>query len=95
MRLYASATFCVQPPGDTMVRAAIVDAISVGCIPVLLHPAQLRLWPWHWDAAGASAFSDWSNATERNATALLRASPPPPPRARRPRRVRPPRLTAA
>jgi hypothetical protein len=71
--LYRRATFCLQPPGDTMARAAIVDALSMGCIPVLFHPAQLSLWPWHWNATEASVFVDWSvggeaggvNLTER------------------------------
>ena len=43
---YAKAVFCLQPPGDTMPRSGIVDAVSVGCIPVLFHPAQLDLWRW-------------------------------------------------
>jgi hypothetical protein len=69
---YAEAVFCVQPPGDTVARAAIIDAVSVGCVPVLLHPAQLRLWPWHWDAALTSYHEDWTQPTERNASRLMR-----------------------
>ena len=65
---YARATFCLQPPGDTVARAAIADAVSVGCIPVLLHPAQLRLWPWHWDASSASVFENFTNVGARNAS---------------------------
>lgn len=48
IELYARSTFCLQPPGDTIVRTGIVDALSVGCIPVLFHPAQSALWPHFW-----------------------------------------------
>lgn len=41
------ATFCLQPPGDTPSRKGLVDAIALGCVPVLFVPAQARLWPWH------------------------------------------------
>ena len=26
----------------------IIDALSVGCVPVLFHPRQAELWPHHW-----------------------------------------------
>mmetsp|Transcript_41053 Transcript_41053/g.135277 ORF Transcript_41053/g.135277 Transcript_41053/m.135277 type:complete len:499 (-) Transcript_41053:18-1514(-) len=51
---YASSTFCLQPPGDTFGRSAIVDALSVGCIPVFFHPRQLELWPRFWNASRVS-----------------------------------------
>ena len=38
---YAQSVFCLQPPGDTIPRSGIVDAISVGCIPVPCYPATL------------------------------------------------------
>jgi len=60
LSLYASSTFCLQPPGDTLARSGIVDAISLGCIPVLFHPAQLELWPHHWNASAASVTFDWT-----------------------------------
>ena len=46
--LYWRATFCLQPGGDTVTRKGIVDAILLGCIPVLFHRGQLAQWPWHW-----------------------------------------------
>lgn len=67
--LYARSVFCLQPPGDVVVRGAIVDAIAMGCIPVLLHRAQAKLWPLHWDAARGAVLFDWSSpANRRNAT---------------------------
>ena len=56
----STARFCLQPPGDTIPRAGIVDALSVGCIPVFFHPQQQRLWPRHWNASQASLLFDWS-----------------------------------
>ena len=37
---YSDADFCLQPPGDTLPRPGIMDAISVGCVPVRFHPAR-------------------------------------------------------
>ena len=65
VELYARSTFCLQPPGDTIVRTGIVDALSVGCIPVLFHPAQAALWTHFWDSSKASVLFDW---TVRNRT---------------------------
>jgi hypothetical protein len=69
VELYARSVFCLQPPGDVIARGAIVDAISVGCIPVFFHPAQQRLWPLHWDGTRASILFDWTDMHVRNATA--------------------------
>jgi len=46
--------FCLQPEGDTPSRKSMIDAISLGCIPVLVSEGQRRLWPWHvdWDDVG-------------------------------------------
>ena len=57
--LYYNSTFCLQPLGDGPTRAGIIDALLLGCIPVLFHPAQLKQWPRHWGSWG------------RNATVLL------------------------
>jgi hypothetical protein len=48
LRLYWDATFCLMPGGDTVSRTAIVDALLMGCIPVLFHEGQRHQWPWHW-----------------------------------------------
>ena len=59
---YALATFCLQPPGDSIARAAIIDSMAMGCIPVFLHLHQARLWPWHWTGSDASLTFDWNTA---------------------------------
>ncbi len=51
LQLYAGSDFCLQPPGDTLPRPGIIDALSVGCVPVLFHPRQAELWPHHWRGA--------------------------------------------
>lgn len=79
VELYATSTFCLQPPGDTIPRAGIVDALSVGCVPVLFHPAQQRLWPCYWTASKASVLFDWTSSPRPNATNMLQtllAMPP-------------------
>ena len=53
--MYRRATFSLQPPGDDPARKGIIDSLTCGCIPVLFHPAQRRLWPYHWGA--------WANAS--------------------------------
>jgi len=74
LALYKQAVFCLQPPDETPARAAIVDAMSVGCIPVLLHPLQRTLWPWHWtaNASGALDLAALVTGWPYNASALLR-----------------------
>lgn len=52
---YAQSAFCLQPGGDTISRKGIVDALLLGCIPVLFHSGQRRLWPWHWGEWVANA----------------------------------------
>ena len=47
-RLYWDSTFCLQPGGDSISRKGMVDALLLGCIPVLFHEGQLHQWPWHW-----------------------------------------------
>ena len=56
---YARATFCLQPPGDMVARAGIIDALSVGCIPVLFHRAQAQLWTGFWNASEAAVVFEW------------------------------------
>ena len=73
VELYSQATFCLQPPGDTIVRSGIVDALSVGCVPVLFHPAQAALWPDFWPPESRILF-DWSvrEPDAGNASSALR-----------------------
>lgn len=44
-----NSTFCFETTGDTTSRKGMVDAIVLGCIPVLFSPLQQQLWPWHVD----------------------------------------------
>lgn len=36
--LYRASRFCPMPPGDNIVRQAIVDAVTLGCVPVFFPP---------------------------------------------------------
>mmetsp|Transcript_29690 Transcript_29690/g.72324 ORF Transcript_29690/g.72324 Transcript_29690/m.72324 type:complete len:446 (+) Transcript_29690:61-1398(+) len=49
--LYLQSTFCLEPPGDSPSRKAMVDVMIAGCIPVLFWKNQTELWPYHvrWD----------------------------------------------
>jgi xyloglucan galactosyltransferase MUR3 len=55
VRLFKSAAFCLQPPGDSLTRRSAFDAMLAGCVPVFFHPgsayAQYR---WHLPANHAS-----------------------------------------
>jgi hypothetical protein len=48
--LYARPTFCLQPGGDSPSRKGVLDAVTLGCIPVFFQEAAASLWPWHWAA---------------------------------------------
>ena len=41
---FANSTFCSQPAGDSPIRLSVIDALSVGCIPVFFHKEQLDIW---------------------------------------------------
>eukprot|EP00468_Gymnochlora_sp_CCMP2014_P003565 CAMPEP_0167751604 /NCGR_PEP_ID=MMETSP0110_2-20121227/6675_1 /TAXON_ID=629695 /ORGANISM="Gymnochlora sp., Strain CCMP2014" /LENGTH=491 /DNA_ID=CAMNT_0007637127 /DNA_START=31 /DNA_END=1506 /DNA_ORIENTATION=+ len=47
IKRYYESTFCLQPEGDTPSRKAILDSMTLGCIPVLFAKLQTKLWPWH------------------------------------------------
>lgn len=68
LRFYSQCEMCVQPPGDMLVRPGIVDAISVGCVPVLLHPTQRDYWPMFWNATESTLFV---NMQVHNASSVL------------------------
>jgi hypothetical protein len=38
--------FCLTPPGDTVSRKGLFDAILMGCIPVIFYPMS-AYYPWH------------------------------------------------
>lgn len=45
----------MQPAGDTPTRRGIVDALLLGCIPVLFDGVVRAQWPWHWGSWVADA----------------------------------------
>ena len=69
IRQYARSDFCLQPPGDTLPRPGIIDALTTGCIPVLFHPGQATLWPEHFHAhrgtPPSAVLIDWTNGAPR------------------------------
>ena len=50
LRHMGRALFSLQPAGDDAARKSIIDSLTQGCIPVLFHEDQRRLWPLHWGA---------------------------------------------
>jgi len=42
-----ASTYCAQPMGDTPSRKGIIDAIIMGCVPVVYNNTQKYLWPAH------------------------------------------------
>ena len=43
------STFCLEPPGFGEHRKSQVDALNLGCIPVIFTPAcDEMIWPLHW-----------------------------------------------
>lgn len=57
-KLYWDSVFCLMPSGDSATRKATIDALLLGCIPVVFHRTQLNQWLWHWGSwvANASVF---------------------------------------
>ncbi|XP_062202040.1 xyloglucan galactosyltransferase KATAMARI1 homolog [Phragmites australis] len=48
MRLFKSAAFCLQPPGDSYTRRSVFDAMLAGCVPVFFHPGSAYVqYRWH------------------------------------------------
>ena len=41
-KAYASAVFCLQPPGDTVTRRGFYDSWLLGCIPVVVTSSALQ-----------------------------------------------------
>ena len=47
--LCARRVFCLEPPGFGEHRKSQVDALTLGCIPVIFTPrTDTQLWPLHW-----------------------------------------------
>ena len=84
MALYWEATFCLQPGGDTISRKAIVDALLLGCIPVLFFKSTLTQWPWHWGewVLNASVFIDHQEIEDNRTDPVAHLASLPPERVR-------------
>lgn len=80
LSVYGNSTYCLMPAGDWPSRApAMVDAMSVGCIPVIFHAQQKLLWPAHvpsWDALAVFVDSAAVLNASVDVLALLDAIPP-------------------
>ena len=61
-----SKCFLPESTRDTLARSAIIDAMVLGCIPVLLHKGQMRLWTHYWNITAATILLDMRsiNASE-------------------------------
>ena len=46
MVLYRRAKFCPAPPGDTITRKSLFDALVSGCVPVIFAKASLSQYFW-------------------------------------------------
>uniref|UniRef100_J3N362 Exostosin GT47 domain-containing protein n=1 Tax=Oryza brachyantha TaxID=4533 RepID=J3N362_ORYBR len=81
MELLESATFCIQPRGDSYTRKSTFDSMLAGCIPVFLHPASAYTqYTWHLprDYRTYSVFIPHTDVAGRNASIdeRLRSIPP-------------------
>jgi hypothetical protein len=63
---YWSSTFCLQPIGDGVTRKGTVDAIALGCIPVIFREHERLQWPWFWGTwvHDATVLVDYQNASD-------------------------------
>jgi hypothetical protein len=57
--MYSKSVFCINPPGDTLVRSAIIDSVALGCIPVFLHSQQSNLWNNFWTSRDCAINLSW------------------------------------
>jgi hypothetical protein len=47
MLLFRKAKFCPAPPGDSITRKSIFDALIAGCIPVIFARASMSQYLWY------------------------------------------------
>jgi hypothetical protein len=47
MLLFKRARFCLAPPGDTVSRKSLFDALVTGCVPVLFATFSLSQYAWY------------------------------------------------
>jgi len=46
MRLFKRAKFCLTPPGDSVTRKSLFDALISGCVPVIFARATISQYVW-------------------------------------------------
>ncbi len=46
MLLFRRAKYCPAPPGDSITRKSIFDALVAGCIPVIFARASMSQYLW-------------------------------------------------
>nr|CAB3502045.1 unnamed protein product [Digitaria exilis] len=81
VRLFQTASFCLQPPGDSSTRRSVFDAMVAGCIPVFFHTASAyKQYRWHLpkDHLNYSVYIPEEDVRRRNVSieAVLRSIPP-------------------
>jgi xyloglucan galactosyltransferase MUR3 len=47
MLLFREAKFCPAPPGDSITRKSIFDALIAGCVPVIFAKASISQYLWY------------------------------------------------
>tara|TARA_Y100000741_G_scaffold85655_3_gene63125 strand:+ start:5702 stop:6667 length:966 start_codon:yes stop_codon:yes gene_type:complete len=62
--MYSNSIFSIHPPGDTLARAAIIDSVSLGCIPVFLHTQQYQLWKMFWNSTDCAINLSWEKKND-------------------------------
>lgn len=47
MKLFLKTKYCLAPPGDSVTRKSLFDALLSGCVPVLNARASLTQYSWY------------------------------------------------
>lgn len=47
MKLFQRAQYCLSPPGDTVTRKSLFDALIAGCVPVIFAKATITQYSWY------------------------------------------------
>jgi hypothetical protein len=60
MLLFRRAIFCPAPPGDSITRKSIFDALLAGCIPVIFAKGSMSQYLWYFSKEEVSESSNQS-----------------------------------
>ncbi|EEE52961.1 hypothetical protein OsJ_35605 [Oryza sativa Japonica Group] len=69
--LFASARFCLQPPGDSFMRRSSIDTVLAGCIPVFFHEASTFKKQYQWHERDADADNDNATVDRRRYSVVI------------------------